>query len=102
LISTSAARFCAASDTRVSDSGIEIAAAMPVVAGVAGASEAFAMRGLASIAAIALRRAVEAAIGVTSAPSASRKRRIARACNCETRDSLTPNSAPMSFMVTSL
>jgi len=48
LISTSAARFCAASDTRVSDSGIEIAAAMPVVAGVAGASEAFAMRGLAS------------------------------------------------------
>jgi len=99
LISTSAARFCAASDNRVSESGIEIWAAIPVEA---GASDAFAMRGLVSIAAIALRRAVDAAIGVTSVPSASRKRRIARAWSCETRDSLTPNSAPMSFMVTSL
>jgi len=58
--------------------------------------------GLASIIAIASRRAAEAATGVISAPSASFNRRMARACNCETRDSLTPSSAPMSFMVTSL
>jgi hypothetical protein len=64
---------------------------------------AFAIRGLgASRAAIASRNAAEAATGVISAPRASRKRRIARACSCETRDSLTPSSAPMSFIVTSL
>jgi hypothetical protein len=33
--------------------------------------------------------------------SAARMRWIARACNCETRDSLTPSSAPISFIVTS-
>jgi hypothetical protein len=43
---------------------------------------------------------------VTSAPgiideSASLSRRIARACNCETRDSLTPISAPICFIVAS-
>jgi hypothetical protein len=58
--------------------------------------------GLASISAIASRSACDAATGVISAPSASRKRRIALACSCDTRDSLTPSSAPMSFMVTSL
>jgi len=58
--------------------------------------------GAASINAIASRSACEAATGVISAPSASRSRRIARACSCETRDSLTPSSAPMSFIVTSL
>jgi hypothetical protein len=30
-----------------------------------------------------------------------RKRWMARACNCETRDSLTPISAPICFIVTS-
>ena len=34
-------------------------------------------------------------------PSAVRSRRIARACSCETRDSLTPISAPICFIVTS-
>ena len=34
-------------------------------------------------------------------PSESRRRRMARACSCETRDSLTPISAPISFIVTS-
>ena len=34
-------------------------------------------------------------------PSASRRRRMARACSCETRDSLTPISAPICFIVTS-
>ncbi len=34
-------------------------------------------------------------------PSASRRRRMARACSCETRDSFTPISAPICFMVTS-
>jgi ubiquinone biosynthesis protein len=33
--------------------------------------------------------------------SASRRRRIARACSCETRDSLTPISAPICFIVAS-
>jgi hypothetical protein len=42
-----------------------------------------------------------AAAGVVSVPSASRKRRSARACNCDTRDSFTPSSAPISFIVTS-
>ena len=60
------ARFCAACDTRVSDSG----------------SEAFAICGLGSNARMALRSASAAAIGVTSAPSASRNRSIARACSC--------------------
>jgi len=56
----------------------------------------------ASNAANAARNAADAAIGVVSAPSASRIRLMARACNCDTRDSFTPNSAPMSFMVASL
>jgi hypothetical protein len=36
-----------------------------------------------------------------SALSTCRRRRIARACNCDTRDSFTPISAPISFIVTS-
>ena len=34
-------------------------------------------------------------------PSASRSRRMARACSCDTRDSLTPISAPICFIVAS-
>jgi len=55
-----------------------------------------------SNAANAACNAADAAMGVISAPRASRSRLIARACNCDTRDSLTPSSVPMSFMVTSL
>jgi hypothetical protein len=33
--------------------------------------------------------------------SACRSRRMARACSCDTRDSFTPISAPISFIVTS-
>jgi hypothetical protein len=33
--------------------------------------------------------------------SAARSRWIARACSCDTRDSFTPSSAPICFMVTS-
>jgi hypothetical protein len=68
---------------------------------ICGAIDALAIRGV-SIAATAARSAAEAATGVVSAPSASRNRRIARACSCDTRDSFTPSSAPMSFIVTSL
>jgi hypothetical protein len=74
---------------------------LAAVAAFAG-SDAFAILGFASSAAIASRSASEAATGVISAPSASRSRRMARACSCDTRDSFTPNSAPMSFIVTSL
>lgn len=66
-----------------------------------GLRRALAIRGL-PIAASALRRIAGATIAVASAPSAARSRRIARACSCETRDSFTPSSAPMSFIVTSL
>jgi hypothetical protein len=41
------------------------------------------------------------ASGVISQASAWRSRWIARACNCETRDSFTPSSAPICFIVTS-
>ena len=44
---------------------------------------------------------VIAAVGMTSGPSASRSRLTARAWSCETRDSLTPSSAPISFIVAS-
>jgi hypothetical protein len=91
--STMPARRCAACDTRVSDSG--------------SGSDAFAIFGFgavdcASNAAIASRSASDAATGVISAPSASRSLRIARAWSCDTRDSFTPSSAPISFIVTSL
>jgi hypothetical protein len=33
--------------------------------------------------------------------SATRRRCMARACNCDTRDSFTPSSSPISFIVTS-
>jgi hypothetical protein len=41
------------------------------------------------------------AIGIALVASACRRRWTARACNCDTRDSFTPSSAPMSFIVTS-
>jgi hypothetical protein len=50
---------------------------------------------------IALRMMLAASAGGTADPSASRRRRIARACSWDTRDSLTPISAPICFMVTS-
>ena len=37
----------------------------------------------------------------SSRSSASRSRRMARACSCDTRDSLTPISAPICFIVAS-
>jgi len=93
-ISTNPARFCAACDTRVSDSGREAFAIVGLMAAAIGFP--------ASKAANAAFSAADAAIGVISAPSASRSRLMARACSCDTRDSLTPSSVPMSFMVTSL
>jgi len=50
---------------------------------------------------IALRITFMASAAGTIEPSASRRRRIARACSCETRDSLTPISAPICFIVAS-
>ena len=44
---------------------------------------------------------ISTATAAPISPSDWRRRRIARACNCETRDSLTPISAPISFIVTS-
>jgi hypothetical protein len=50
---------------------------------------------------IALRSTFAAsALGII-APRASRRRRMARACSCDTRDSLTPISAPICFIVAS-
>jgi hypothetical protein len=43
-----------------------------------------------------------ACTGGTIDPNASRRRRMARACSCDTRDSLTPISAPICFIVASL
>jgi hypothetical protein len=50
---------------------------------------------------IALRIILAASACGTEEPSASRRRRIARAWSCETRDSLTPISAPICFIVAS-
>jgi len=50
---------------------------------------------------MALRITFAASAAGTIVPSASRNRRMARACNCETRDSLTPISAPICFIVAS-
>jgi hypothetical protein len=50
---------------------------------------------------MAVRMTVAASAGGTAEPSASRRRRMARACSCETRDSLTPISAPICFIVAS-
>jgi len=50
---------------------------------------------------IALRITFAASALANIVPSASRSRRIARACNWETRDSLTPISAPICFIVAS-
>jgi len=64
-------------------------------------SVAFAIRGFCWNSSIAVRIAFAAsAAGITPA-SASRSRRIARACSCDTRDSLTPISAPICFIVAS-
>jgi hypothetical protein len=50
---------------------------------------------------IALRITLAASAAGTIVPSASRSRRMARACSCDTRDSLTPISAPICFIVAS-
>jgi len=50
---------------------------------------------------IALRITLTASAAGTIEPSASRSRRIARAWSCETRDSFTPISAPICFIVAS-
>jgi hypothetical protein len=50
---------------------------------------------------IALRITLAASAAGTTVPRASRRRRIARAWSCETRDSLTPISAPICFIVAS-
>jgi hypothetical protein len=44
---------------------------------------------------------VARAVGAAGS-SAARRRWIARACSCDTRDSFTPSSLPISFIVTSL
>jgi hypothetical protein len=51
-----------------------------------------------------MSRLLNAAIDDTQAGDAAsdfRNRWIARACSCDTRDSLTPISAPIRFIVTS-
>jgi hypothetical protein len=48
-----------------------------------------------------LRMTPAASAGDNDAVSVSRSRRIARACSCETRDSFTPISRPICFMVAS-
>jgi hypothetical protein len=50
---------------------------------------------------IALRITWTASSDGNTWPSASRRRRIARACSCETRDSLTPIAEPICFIVAS-
>jgi hypothetical protein len=47
------------------------------------------------------RIAFTSCAGARSGPSAFRRRWTARACSCETRDSFTPISAPICFIVTS-
>jgi hypothetical protein len=47
------------------------------------------------------RSIAAASAGAIVLPSASRRRRIARAWSCDTRDSLTPISCPICFIVTS-
>jgi hypothetical protein len=49
----------------------------------------------------ALRMTLAASAAGTTALNASRSRRTARACSCDTRDSFTPISDPISFIVTS-
>jgi hypothetical protein len=65
------------------------------------ASVAFAMRGFCWNSRMAPRSACSASGRGIIASSASRRRRIARACSCDTRDSLTPISAPICFIVAS-
>jgi len=54
-----------------------------------------------AVAGVILMSPCAGANGVISQASAWRRRWTARACSCETRDSLTPNSAPICFIVTS-
>jgi len=63
-------------------------------------SAAFAIRGFWN-SSIAVRIAFAASAAGIDPASASRRRRIARACSCDTRDSLTPISAPICFIVAS-
>jgi hypothetical protein len=50
---------------------------------------------------MALRMTLAASAAGIIEPSASRRRRMARAWSCDTRDSLTPISAPICFIVAS-
>ena len=71
------------------------------VAGQAARSVALAIFGLWN-SRIALRRILNASAPGAMCESASRNRPMARACSCDTRDSLTPISAPICFIVASL
>jgi hypothetical protein len=51
---------------------------------------------------IALRRIFNVSAPGAMCERASRSRPMARACSCDTRDSLTPISAPICFIVASL
>jgi hypothetical protein len=62
---------------------------------------AFAIVGFCWNARIAFRMIDAASAAGTAEPSASRRRRMARACSCDTRDSFTPISAPICFIVAS-
>jgi len=64
-------------------------------------SVAFAIFGFWWNSRIALRITLTASAFGNIDPSASRRRRMARAWSCDTRDSLTPISAPICFMVAS-
>jgi hypothetical protein len=73
-------------------------AASPVAGAIAST---FAGVGFCMNCSTAERSAAAASAGPSVLPRASRSRRIARACSCETRDSFTPISRPMFFIVTS-
>jgi hypothetical protein len=64
-------------------------------------SVAFAILGFCWNSRIALRITLAASTPGSIDPKASRSRRMARAWSCETRDSFTPISAPICFIVAS-
>jgi len=64
-------------------------------------SVAFAMRGFCWNSRIAVRMIFATSTPGVMAARASRRRRMARAWSCETRDSFTPISAPICFIVAS-
>jgi len=66
-----------------------------------GVSVAFSISGFCLNSRIAARSASFAASAGIMFSSASFNRRIARACSCDTRDSFTPISCPISFIVAS-